>query len=586
MPGKLRFLFVQCAIGLLALPFTSQAQAPQRILETTQALTDIDRSSPTWAADVCGGKPTFSSGGARYEWTPVVRGWGQYGSVEAASGWALSVHDSDADVPFTHPFGKRDFNYFLVPDPAAEGLLAPNNAGIIHDPDDEEGSAVKAEAEALGITIGSKGVLGVEQDVDLIPFAYRPRQGDRVAVFGRWIIDCGHDNWHSEIHPPLLTAVARPDAARQSTHVDLIANPYLVDQEFENGGILDELVHDLALVNSPIPFIPFIDRVSAQAGFLPPMAGNQVFSFRMRPPGSAPSNEHMLYFRMHLTARRGVIVQPFWVDSETVGVIGLFTDDLKVFPVTGTRNWDVSGSELTGLDSRIGKLWDSMVVQIGGGMGDFIKAAVLARGLRAILYDAPVPPDLTNAPVTQGWAATNPWGQNPVTLDENQPFPLIGWMEVEWRLPPSIIASHVKVSASAVELHLKEIIRSSGPDGARNTAARVLAMSQLVAAAAPQKSKGIDGEWRYQIKGNAGQSGENGTLWLRTSGNFVQGAMMLKNKGRDLLNGTISDEFRVLRLERTAQRGGVQRILLNKRGTEFTGMIEGTNQTMQMRPNH
>lgn len=565
---------------------SADAQAPKRILETTQGPTAIDRSNPEWAANICGGKTAFTPGGARYEWTPVIPGYGQYGSVEGVSGWALYPHNSGADVPFTHPFGKVDFNYRLIPDVQFNGLLAPKNSVIIENADDKDGQAVDAESKALGLPIGL-GLLGVEQEVDLIPEAYRPRKGmgDRVAVFGRWIIDCGHDNWQSEIHPPLLTVVARPDAARHATRIDLIANPYLVDQEFPHGGILEQLAVELTLVNSPLPFIPFNDRVRAQPSFLPSSQGLVVTSFRVRPPGPAPSGQHRLHIRMHVTGRSGVVLQPFQVDDETVGVIALFTDALTMLPITGSHNWDVSGDELKGLHKDVGLAWSAMYTQIGAGMGDFIKGAVLAQGIRGILYDIAPPPDLTNAPVTQGWVASNPWGQNPVTINNNQPFPLIGWMEVEWRIPASIIVGSALAGGwQTIDRHLDEIQRASGPGADRSEVKRLQAVSALLSAVAPADSSAdsLGGRWRYRIRGAPGQPNETGILWLRVSGSAVQGAMEAAEKRLDVLQGDATERMRVLRLLRSTPRGGTQRMVLTLRAGRLTGTIDGTSRTVEL----
>jgi hypothetical protein len=178
---------------LLVLTVPIVAQGPKRILETTQPPSDVDRSNSNWARDVCGGGTALSPGGARYEWTPRVAGYGQYGSVEGVSGWALDPHESHSDVPFTHPFGRVDCGYLLLPDAPFEGLLAPRNGEVPSD--DEDRVQAKAEADSWKLPLGP-GLLGVEQDRDLIPEAYRPRKqmGDRVAIFGRWIVDCGHDN--------------------------------------------------------------------------------------------------------------------------------------------------------------------------------------------------------------------------------------------------------------------------------------------------------------------------------------------------------------------------------------------------------
>jgi hypothetical protein len=79
-----------------------------------------------------------------------------------------------------------------------------------------DGGVCQGAVGGLGFDTRLPGTLGMEIDHDLIPESYLPRDGDRVAVFGRWIVDCGHgDNdqgvsgFHTEIHPPLLVASGR-----------------------------------------------------------------------------------------------------------------------------------------------------------------------------------------------------------------------------------------------------------------------------------------------------------------------------------------------------------------------------------------
>lgn len=38
-----------------------------------------------------------------------------------------------------------------------------------------------------------------------------PSKGDLLFVSGRWIVDCGHDDYHAEIHPPAVVAFMRTD---------------------------------------------------------------------------------------------------------------------------------------------------------------------------------------------------------------------------------------------------------------------------------------------------------------------------------------------------------------------------------------
>ena len=79
------------------------------------------------------------------------------------------------------------------------------------------------------------GNLEVEMEQWLWPMGYRPEPGDRIYMVGRWIIDCGHDNWGAELHPlemyvsSHMESVARvasnPSAGNPFINVDYSAEP-------------------------------------------------------------------------------------------------------------------------------------------------------------------------------------------------------------------------------------------------------------------------------------------------------------------------------------------------------------------------
>jgi hypothetical protein len=50
-------------------------------------------------------------------------------------------------------------------------------------------------------TSSHQGNLENEIEQWALPVAYRPQPGDRVWMAGRWIVDCGHQDWHGELHP-------------------------------------------------------------------------------------------------------------------------------------------------------------------------------------------------------------------------------------------------------------------------------------------------------------------------------------------------------------------------------------------------
>lgn len=122
---------------------------------------------PKWSSQVCSNAEWMKHTPPKFEWTPVISPSDEHSSIVGVSGIALRVHQSTADMPFTHPFG-YDYNYLLVPDANYESLLASTNS-TFSDPDRSQASL---EAKGSGITV-SKGFLAVEQDFGLVPPDYR-----------------------------------------------------------------------------------------------------------------------------------------------------------------------------------------------------------------------------------------------------------------------------------------------------------------------------------------------------------------------------------------------------------------------------
>jgi len=93
----------------------------------------------------------------------------------------------------------------------------------------------------------------------LIPDSYQPQDGDRTALFGRWIVDCGHGDeegtsgWHTEIHPPLLVATGRgtgsgyfgANCSGEQTCSSVIGRPFLVSQQFGDGAFAKHIENEV-----------------------------------------------------------------------------------------------------------------------------------------------------------------------------------------------------------------------------------------------------------------------------------------------------------------------------------------------------
>ena len=211
--------------------------APRQILELSDlngvstvshppSYVDVTEPSGLGAATACHHRSlaTFSPGDLldgsyqRIEWQPLLDQGKELSTVQGVletvvgiSGIAVQPQVSEGDVPFTHAFG-YDYEFMVAPDQPYFSLLAPSNSGVDHFSTPgavvgEYASGVSA-AKTLGITV--PGVLGVELDQGMIPPDYHLPAGARVALYGRWTVDCGHPDFHTEMHPPLLTAAAVP----------------------------------------------------------------------------------------------------------------------------------------------------------------------------------------------------------------------------------------------------------------------------------------------------------------------------------------------------------------------------------------
>ena len=251
------------------------------------------------------------------------------GPCAACGGTCGALGRSRGDLQFTHPFG-FDYDVAIAPDQAYLSLLSPGNNESIHldtandstgqtaesgfedvvypyihattatgstslgwcTPDFKTRCSSSAECPSgetcegaihgLGLDPTSlPGTLGMETDHDLIPDAYQPHDGDRVAVFGRWIVDCGHgDNggipgWHTEIHPPLLVASGRStgsgefgaNCSSEETCSSLIGRPFLISQQFGDGAFAKHLENELEKLGCLEVTGPAVSGITAAKGF-------------------------------------------------------------------------------------------------------------------------------------------------------------------------------------------------------------------------------------------------------------------------------------------------------------------------------
>ena len=99
-----------------------------------------------------------------------------------------------------------DWEINLLPDPHQRDVLANDETALITEIEKKgDCFANHSDKYRQGNFAGDlKGALGVETEQWTLPVGYRPEPGDRALVRGHKIVDCGHADWHTEVHPPDL----------------------------------------------------------------------------------------------------------------------------------------------------------------------------------------------------------------------------------------------------------------------------------------------------------------------------------------------------------------------------------------------
>jgi PASTA domain-containing protein len=104
--------------------------------------------------------------------------------AQVAEGTVRESHVATNDWPYNHD--SHDWNFIVGLDGAYQFLHSDSNP--------VEGGEQRME---------------MEWEEKYFPIGFRPAVGDRFWVLGRWIFDCGHQPYRTEIHPPKAVAFTR-----------------------------------------------------------------------------------------------------------------------------------------------------------------------------------------------------------------------------------------------------------------------------------------------------------------------------------------------------------------------------------------
>jgi len=126
------------------------------------------------------------------------------------------------DFPFDHTMGS-DFNADVLLDGAYRGA-GQENAETIDTLHIELAAGQLPHRESSPSPADQDWRAMRDHALDDVQDGFVPQAGDRVLVMGNWIVDCGHTNFQTEIHPITFMAVARIEG--DATVVHAFYNPY------------------------------------------------------------------------------------------------------------------------------------------------------------------------------------------------------------------------------------------------------------------------------------------------------------------------------------------------------------------------
>jgi hypothetical protein len=168
------------------------------------------------------------------EWADIIAG-----KDMLVSGTIRHVEFSGGDLSIDHPFS-RDFTFDVLLDEPYWPLARQLGPGAREGAGEHElhmelevGQLLHSQPQLKGPAEGESWLSLDNQAHENLESAYIPHEGDRVAMRGRWIIDCGHNDFHTELHPITFMAFAHAVGSKTVAHV--ISNPYRVTELYGFG---------------------------------------------------------------------------------------------------------------------------------------------------------------------------------------------------------------------------------------------------------------------------------------------------------------------------------------------------------------
>jgi hypothetical protein len=393
---------------------------------------------------------SFASARVRNRWGAFIPSASGHGARQMmASGTITTAGLGATDVPFDHPFG-GDLSLDVKLDRSYLGL--GQNLGAAGESGGNPRDTVHAELMA-GLVPHVPGSVTVSPGQDWPAFAeattsgllpdFQPRRDDRVALMGSWVVDCGHPDFHSELHSISFLAFAHREGA--GTIARAFYNPYEVTQLYNPDASLSHLVNDASRFADPRTQDSlgyFASEILRLAGLAQPVEDqvrlpHLLTAFNDSPAPwqvCAPSDATGtgLATSYAFAVRPGVSVQVSPLDSKgCVTVTTSVTGAYQALDPPGQQECPTQWSWLSSAAVREGEggigagldLPTEIVNLLSRTPLAGVAASVKAKLQRPVVSDCYPPLSAAGLP------APGP-GLQMVTTSASQAFPMVGWVRV------------------------------------------------------------------------------------------------------------------------------------------------------------
>jgi hypothetical protein len=434
--------------------------SPLSILTTDYPAPDL-QGPPDWTAAKVGRQTWLENDDPPYEWMPVLDADAQLGINElgihltAVSGWAIGLGISDEDVPMTHPFG-NDFEFYVAADDKYKHVLGESNAGRNLPPPGQEVPSGQPKVDdeyrkywhQAGLwNIQTKaGLVGVEIDRDLVPLDFQDLawERSRTVVLGRWIVDAGHDDFHTEIHPPLLMVFARTEDGAKRTHAKLVGRPFSSSQVFDGSTLRHHLIAEVLKLGAGITFLPSpwaSYMIEANPTVLPDLlARSQTLFFDVRPPAFKPSPTAELVANYCFRVRPGVSVEMQAIQADAGGPEGVRITvilDVNRYRMPSLPKSFQVDKDWRDLGDNLLKAMGSLSVIIGRIALNLFKwdfNILFNRGIRTRRFMSPAQPPVLSERETVSWSQLGQARSVGIADgSDDYPYPITGDIFLEWQ---------------------------------------------------------------------------------------------------------------------------------------------------------